>query len=47
MRYQAPAIEGREAVGGPLIRTIVPGSEPVGPSPAWKRVDGEGPDRTA
>ena len=47
MRYEAPAIEGREAVGGPLIRTIVIGSGPLPPSPAWKRVDGEGPDHTA
>lgn len=37
MRYEAPAIEAREAVGGPLIRTVVPGSVPL--SPAWKRVD--------
>jgi hypothetical protein len=38
MRYEAPAIEGRAAVGGPLIQTAQVGS-PLPPSPAWRRDD--------
>ena len=38
MRYEAPAVDERAAVGGPLIRTVTPASG-LPPSPAWKRDD--------
>jgi hypothetical protein len=37
MRYEAPAVEERTAVGGPVIRTVV--GSPLPPSPAWRHDD--------